>query len=228
MARFSKEEYNLYPEKMSNNNIHLTDFQDNNNISPNIKENNFVNEEPENKWSLSTLKKYFKKNNLDCNVVWLKIKDIIIKTILSVSDIAIPLIKSFKLNSGNLFELYGIDILLDSSLNPWLLEVNLNPSLDCSTQLDSKIKSKLFTDIFNIIGAIPFSHDGKFIPMDKPNEYKDEIEEGVIESLCEFERPTGGFERIFPLKDNIKYYCQFISKPEKENLALWNKMLILK
>ena len=63
------------------------------------------------------------------------------------------------------------------------MEVNLNPSLNCDSQLDLKVKSKLLTDIFNIIGAIPFSHDGKFIPMDKPNEYKDEIQE-LTSELC--------------------------------------------
>ena len=135
------------------------------------------------------------------------------------------IIKSFKLSSGNLFEIYGVDILLDAELNPWLMEVNLNPSLNCDSELDLKVKSKLLTDIFNIIGAIPFSHDGKFIPMDKPNEYKDEIEEGVIESLCEFERPSGGFERIFPLKNNINIYKKFLEQPGNENLALWNEML---
>ena len=61
--------------------------------------------------------------------------------------------------------------------------------------------------------------------MDKPNIYKDSVEEGVIESLCEFERPTGGFERIFPLKNNIEYYRKFISKPDQENLALWETIL---
>ena len=70
---------------------------------------------------------------------------------------AIPLVKSFELSSGNLFELYGVDILLDENLTPWLMEVNLNPSLNCDSQLDLKVKSKLLTDIFNIIGAIPFS-----------------------------------------------------------------------
>ena len=70
-----------------------------------------------------------------------------------------------------------------------------------------------------------FSHDGKFIPMDKANEYKDSAEEAVIESLCEFERPTGGFQRLFPLKSNIKYYSQFISNPGEENEALWKAML---
>ena len=229
MARFSNEKYDLNPEKMSNNNIHLTDFSINK-ISPN-EENYYSKEEFNNNekcWTLYALRKYFEENNLDFKLLWLKIKDIIIKAILSITDIAIPLIKSFQLSSGNLFELYGLDIILDESLNPWLLEVNLNPALNCDSQLDLKVKSKLLTDIFNIIGAIPFSHDGKFTPMDKPNIYKDSVEEGIIESLCEFERPSGDFERIFPLKNNIEYYSQFISNPEEENLGLWKKMRDLK
>ena len=224
LARFCSEEYDLNPEKMSDRYIHLTNYSINK-TSTNFAQNDSVDQEFGEKWTLFTLRKYFEKNNLDFNAVWLKIKDIIVKVILSVTDIAIPLIKSFKLSSGNLFELYGVDILLDETLNPWLMEVNLNPSLNCDSQLDLKVKSKLLTDIFNIIGAIPFSHDGKFTPLDKANEYKDSIEEAVIESLCEFERPTGGFQRIFPLKSNIKYYSQFISKPEEENEALWKAML---
>ena len=210
-ARFCKEIYDLSPECLSNKYIHLTDYP--------------FNDKEKEKWSLHKLKIFFEENNLDFNKVWIKIKDIIIKVVLSITDIAIPIIKPLKLSSGNLFELYGVDILIDEYLNPWLLEINLNPALNCDNPLDLKIKSKLITDILNIIGVIPFSHDGKFVPMDKPNEYKDSIEEGLIESLCEFERPIGGFERIFPLKDNIKYYCQFIKEPEKENLALWKELL---
>ena len=224
LARFCSEEYDLDPEKMAVKYIHLTNYSINK-TSAKFEQNNSVTDEFGEKWTLHTLRKYFEKNNLDFSAVWLKIKDIIVKIIMSVSDIAIPLIKSFKLSSGNLFELYGVDILLDETLNPWLMEVNLNPSLNCDSQLDLKVKSKLLTDIFNIIGAIPFSHDGKFTPMDKPNEYKNSAEEAVIESLCEFERPTGGFQRVFPLKSNIKYYSQFISKPEEENIALWERML---
>ena len=210
-TRFCKEKYDLSPENMSNKYIHLTDYP--------------FNDTEKEKWSLHKLKIFFEENNLDFNKIWLKIKDIIIKVVLSITDIAIPIIKPLKLSSGNLFELYGVDILIDEYFNPWLLEINLNPSLNCDNPLDLKIKSKLITDILNIIGVVPFSHDGKFILMDKPNEYKDSIEEGLIESLCEFERPTGDFERIFPLKNNIKYYSQFIKEPEKENLALWKELL---
>ena len=223
LARFCSEEYDLNPEKMSDRYIHLTNYSINK-TSLNFEQNDSVTDEFGDKWTLFTLRNYFKKNNLDFDKVWEKIKDIIVKVILSVTDIAIPTIKPFKLSSGNLFELYGVDILLDDTLNPWLMEVNLNPSLNCDSKLDLTIKSKLLTDIFNIIGAIPFSHDGKFIPLEKPNEYKDAVDEAVIESLCEFERPTGGFQRLFPLKENIKYYSQFIEDPQEENLALWKEM----
>ena len=204
--------------------IHLTNYSINK-TSANFEMNDSVDDEFGDKWTIHTLKKYFERNHLDFNTVWEKIKDIIVKIIISVTDIAIPLIKQFKLSSCNLFELYGVDILLDETLTPWLMEVNLNPSLNCDSQLDLKVKSKVLNDIFNIIGAIPFSHDGKFTPMDTPNNYKDSVEEGVIESLCEFERPTGGFQRLFPLKENIKYYSQFIENPDEENKALWKEML---
>ena len=104
------------------------------------------------------------------------------------------------------------------------MEVNLNPSLNRDSQSDSKVKPHVLTDLFNIIGAIPFSHDGKFTPLEKANNYKTPVEEGVTESLCEFERPTGGFQRLFPLKSNIEYYSKFIENPGDENLALWKKM----
>lgn len=48
------------------------------------------------------------------------------------------------------FELFGFDILLDSNLNPWLLEVNLSPSLNCDSPLDQKIKGDLVAEIFDM------------------------------------------------------------------------------
>ena len=78
------------------------------------------------------------------------------------------------------------------------MELNLNPSLNCDSQLDLKVKSHVLTDLFNIIGDIPFLHDGKFTPLEKANNYKTPVEEGVTESLCEFERLTGGQNKKKP------------------------------
>ena len=223
LTRFCSEEYNLDESKLNDKYIHLTNYSINKN-NENFEKNDDTEKEEGNKWSILAFKKYLKEKKIDFNKLWKKIKDIIIKTILSITDEGIPIIKLFNLSSVNLFEIYGFDILLDSFLNPWLMEVNLNPSLNCDSELDLKIKSKVLTDIFNIIGIIPFSHDGKFNIMEKENNYKDSISEAVNESLHEFARPSGGFERIFPLKDNINYYSKFLEKPEGENKALWNIM----
>lgn len=55
------------------------------------------------------------------------------------------------------FELYGFDVIIDSDLKPWLLEVNVLPSLSSSSPLDKRIKTSLLSDIFNTLGIIPFT-----------------------------------------------------------------------
>ena len=57
--------------------------------------------------------------------------------------------------------------MIDSDINPWLLEVNLNPSLNCDTELDIKIKTTLMTDILNIIGLVPYSHKERRLYVNK-------------------------------------------------------------
>lgn len=49
-------------------------------------------------------------------------------------------------------ELYGFDILIDSQLKPWVLEVNLSPSLNIDQPLDLKIKSAMLADLFSLVG----------------------------------------------------------------------------
>ena len=56
----------------------------------------------------------------------------------------------------NCFELFGFDILLDSDLEPWLLEVNLSPSLAVDSPLDFNIKTSLLSDTFNLVGLKRF------------------------------------------------------------------------
>lgn len=37
---------------------------------------------------------------------------------------------------NNSFELYGFDVLFDSRLEPWLIEVNGSPSMTANTSVD--------------------------------------------------------------------------------------------
>ena len=223
IIRFCSEKYTTDAEKLNNNYIHVTNYSVNKALDILRKGEQEIDFEI--KWSLLALKGYFLEKKINFEPIWKRIKDIVIKTILSVFDLSTPALKSFKLTSCNLFELYGFDIILDNQLNPWLLEVNINPSLNCDMDVDTKVKSKLITDILNIIGLIPFTHDKREKPLDKDNYYVSSIDEAVTESLCEFVRPTGGFERIFPLKENIEEYRKFIDKPGEQNLTLWEDML---
>ena len=46
--------------------------------------------------------------------------------------------------------------MIDSDLKPWLIEINLSPSLATDSPLDMTIKSNLLADTFNLIGVRRF------------------------------------------------------------------------
>ena len=54
------------------------------------------------------------------------------------------------------FELFGFDILLDSNLNPWLMEVNLSPSLHIDSPIDIKIKGELIAECLDLASIIKY------------------------------------------------------------------------
>ena len=56
----------------------------------------------------------------------------------------------------NCFELFGFDILIERDFTPWILEVNLSPSLTADSPLDFAIKAPLIADTFNLVGIRKF------------------------------------------------------------------------
>ena len=84
--------------------------------------------------------------NLDIDVLFKKINDIVVKTIISAEpllwngiEMYVPNTYQFdtssqidtKKKNNNCFELLGFDILVDQQLKPWLLEINRTPALGC-------------------------------------------------------------------------------------------------
>lgn len=51
----------------------------------------------------------------------------------------------------NSFELFGYDIMLDDDFKPYLIEVNSNPSLECSCALLTKLFSEMIDNTFRIV-----------------------------------------------------------------------------
>jgi len=55
------------------------------------------------------------------------------------------------------FEVLGFDILIDSNLKPWLVEVNLSPSMNTDSPLDLKIKGNMISELLTMSGVAPLS-----------------------------------------------------------------------
>jgi len=53
------------------------------------------------------------------------------------------------------FEVLGYDIMIDSNLNPWLIEVNHLPSFGTDSVLDRDIKERLMEQVFSVLPALP-------------------------------------------------------------------------
>jgi tubulin polyglutamylase TTLL4 len=56
-------------------------------------------------------------------------------------------------------------VLIDANLRPWLLEVNVSPSLSSSSPMDKQIKSLLLSDSLYLVGFNIF--DRKKLEMEK-------------------------------------------------------------
>lgn len=82
----------------------------------------------------------FRELGIDSKLVFSRIADLIVKTLISVAPQVNYQLKNFSKNvspnQNTSFELFGFDVILDQNLRPWLLEVNTGPSLSCPSLLD--------------------------------------------------------------------------------------------
>ncbi|XP_053118488.1 tubulin polyglutamylase TTLL5 isoform X5 [Hemicordylus capensis] len=154
LARFATVRYDQGAKNIKNQFMHLTNY------SVNKKSGDYVScDDPEvedygNKWSMSAMLRYLKQEGRDTTALMACVEDLIIKTIISAELAIASACKAFVPHRGVCFELYGFDVLIDSSLKPWLLEVNLSPSLACDAPLDLKIKASMISDMFTLVGFV--------------------------------------------------------------------------
>jgi hypothetical protein len=95
------------------------------------------------------------------DLLWSRIFDVIIKSLVSGEHYVLAALKKNGTHRSNCFEIFGYDILIDSDLKPWLMEVNLSPSLATESPLDITIKANLIADTFNLIGVKKFDRRKK-------------------------------------------------------------------
>lgn len=106
------------------------------------------------KRKLSWALQWMTTQGIDTAAVMRAIDDIVVKTILSTESAVKHGYQSLfptRTTSSACFMLLGFDILLDTTLKPWLLEVNMSPSFTCGAQLDADIKTALIRDTLHLV-----------------------------------------------------------------------------
>ena len=232
LTRFTTSNYN---SDKNDRCAHLTNYAVNKN-----NKNYIQNTQPfdidynSSKWTLTSLKQYLEENNINSELIFNKIDDIIIKTLISCENNLLSAISKYCSYQENCFELYGFDILIDDNLNCWLMECNLSPNLHYDAPIDLKIKGEMIAEIFDIIRIVPYDirneiydNNNKFSSISKYLNYPElkdikitnEIKQQIWDTEEEYLR-LKQFKRIFP---SIHYpdYQKFFDQERIINYILY-------
>ncbi|NXE01734.1 TTLL4 polyglutamylase, partial [Chaetorhynchus papuensis] len=158
LVRFASCKYSSSMDSLSNKFMHLTNY------SVNKKNTEYRSNSDEiacqgHKWALKALWSYLTQKGVNSEAIWEKIKDIVIKTIIASEPYVNSLVKMYVRRPYCCHELFGFDIMLDENLKPWILEVNISPSLHSNSPLDVSIKGQMIRDLLNLAGFVLPSMD---------------------------------------------------------------------
>lgn len=87
--------------------------------------------------------------------IWNEIKQMCVKTLLAgihSIDHMYRTSKAQDVENSLCFQIFGFDVIIDSDLKPWLLEVNHSPSLMTDSPLDYSVKKNMVRDTIHLLG----------------------------------------------------------------------------
>jgi len=101
-------------------------------------------------YNLKQLEKYI--GNSEYNTIWNKIVKKLGMVIRAVKPAICQDIKG-QMN----FQLFGVDVMLDQQMEPWILEFNKGPDMTYKTPMDKEIKQSLYEDLFCLVELYPLT-----------------------------------------------------------------------
>lgn len=154
-ARVSTDKYSLDRSDVDNKYIHLTNSSiQKTNEKKLSKDNPLSDQSAESGGSKISLKgpqglwARLDKKGIDSQSVWRSICILVLKSLVIVDD-------KMTHQPCN-FEVFGYDVLIDSKLRCWLIEVNASPSMARENSLDIRVKNGVIKDTVSLIAPAPF------------------------------------------------------------------------
>ncbi|XP_016975998.1 tubulin polyglutamylase TTLL4 isoform X2 [Drosophila rhopaloa] len=148
LARFASVKYSSELSNLDERCMHLTNYSINK-FSQNYAKNEDFNACQGHKWTLQSLWSCLENRGVNTKRLWATLRNLVIKGIVSGES---GLNRMYRQNVNfryNCFELFGFDVLLDENLVPWLLEINISPSLHSELPLDLHVKGPLIQAVLN-------------------------------------------------------------------------------
>ncbi|KAK6758263.1 hypothetical protein RB195_015839 [Necator americanus] len=192
--------------------VHLTNYSINKNNTNFVRNESMASEDFGHKWTLGALLRHLEKEGIDAKMLMIRIEDIIVKSLLSVQTRITSACRTITPHVGTNFELFGFDVLVDADLKPWLLEVNLSPSLSCDAPLDSLVKSRLICDLFNLACVPLVNRKLAGIQLIRPNK-EDDCDSDDAEVELERNKKISPSKRGFSVKRRRTTRTAFAPSP---------------
>uniref|UniRef100_A0A1I8NC09 Tubulin-tyrosine ligase family n=1 Tax=Musca domestica TaxID=7370 RepID=A0A1I8NC09_MUSDO len=148
LARFASVKYSDKSDTLSDRCMHLTNYSINK-FSSNYAKNEDVNACHGHKWTIKSLWNYLGNRGVHTELLWDALRSLVLRTILAGENSINNMIRTNVESKYSCFELFGFDVLLDADLIPWLLEVNISPSLHSELPLDAHVKAPLVQSVLN-------------------------------------------------------------------------------
>ena len=228
VVRFATEKYSNSTHSLSNQFMHLTNYSINK-TNPNFILTTDGSQAEGHKWTLNAFWRILRQKGIDTNIIWEEIKSIALKTIISVESCINTSIKNNVKYKDCVHELFGFDVMLDEFYKPWLLEVNISPSLHSVSKFDVSLKAPLVANLLTLAGyKLPqntlhynltsnerYKHAyfaKKGIPKSSPSKILNTLTPDDIRMLIETEderNRAGNFEALFPTDQSEKYLAYF-------------------
>lgn len=105
-----------------------------------------------NKWHIEAVRSEWRRQGVDDGVLWERIGDAITRVFLMFDSLGHDETRRFVRNRQNCFCLFGVDVLIDDRMQPWVLELNGVPSTGTDSPLDVRIKSSMMCDLLSLLG----------------------------------------------------------------------------
>ncbi|RLN52617.1 hypothetical protein BBP00_00009555 [Phytophthora kernoviae] len=150
IARFCTAPYSLKDPR--NRFAHLTNYAINKSSDGFVENADAQRADAGSKWSLSALIRTLQSQQLlgDPEMLMRDIRAVICKTVIAAEAHLTPLLHQFA-DQSSCFELFGFDMMLDAKLRPWLIEVNVSPSLMGGSPLDRRFVTIIFSGFYVVV-----------------------------------------------------------------------------